>query len=408
MKRKLLVIKPVLPYPPNQGTKLVTLRLVEILRERFHLTLCVRLQSRQEELLARELAPRCDRLVTVMAPNRRSPFHRAGYKMVYGTRYLLGRRSLKSQYDCPGAMMKAVRSLASEDFDLVLIEYWQLAPLASLFPPSRTVLLTHDIDMLVNRQVSLLERNLARKLASVRKWLVEQREEIRAYRSIPRILTLTKRDKLAVERLKGGEGEVSVLPFGIDVARYSPPGMERNGGEILFLGALEAGFNRDAIGYFARRIYPLLEDIEGLSLTVVGGPLPKELDNFALAGEVEVVGKVEDVRPYLHRASCMVVPLRFGGGLRIRILEALAAGLPVVATKAAVAGMELREGQDYLGAETPEEFSAQLESILDDRELWLRISQSGLRRVEELYSRRVQDRKVVELFLSFLDNANDG
>jgi glycosyltransferase involved in cell wall biosynthesis len=394
---KILLIKPVLPYPPNQGTRVASFGLIKALKPGFDVTVLARITSREEARDARELEKWCSRVVVVMAPNRESVLHRIAYKLFYHFKSALFHRSLKGLYDCPGVFLREAKSLSREHFDLVVIEYWQLYRMARYFPPDRCVLLTHDVDMFVNWQVTLLEKYLPRKIEALRRWLVERREEVAAYRGIRTIWTLTERDRDAVRKLGEGKPNVDVLPVGVDVGFFAPPGMKRARGEVLFLGHLAASFNRDSLVFFAGEVYPRIKNLDGLSITIVGGHLPKELEPFGLQPEVEVVGHVSDVRPYLHRASCIVIPLRFGGGLRIRILEAMSAGIPVVCTSAAIAGMPFEPGRDFLLADEPEDMAEAVEKVLRDEELARSIAGSALRRVRELYASERQERLAAEL-----------
>lgn len=396
-RHRVLLIKPVLPYPPNQGTKVASFGVIQALRPHFDVTVLARITSRDETRHARDLEAWCERVVTVMAPSRKSVFHRAAYKLFYHLESALTRRSLKSLYDCPGALMRAARALSKEHFDFVIVEYWQLYRIARYFPPERCALLTHDIDMLVNRQATLLERSLPRKIALLRRWLLEQREEITAYRTVRKIWALTERDKSAVASLSGGRAEVEVMPVGVDTEFFAPSGMRRNPGEVLFMGHMGASFNLDALEFFVREVYPLLAGTPRLSVTIVGGHLPESLEFFGLQSDVEVVGPVPDVKPYLHRASCLVIPLRFGGGLRIRVLEAMSAGIPVVCTGVAVAGMPFKPEKDYMPAESPEEFARAIRRLLADEGLCAAISESARRTVREEYGAATQQRKLVNL-----------
>lgn len=402
---RILLIKPVLPYPPNQGTRVASFGLIRALQPHFHVTVLARLTSRDEMAQARELERWCARVVTVMAPSRRSIFHRAAYKLFYRFKSAVLGRSLKSLYDCPGAFVRAARDLSTEPFDLVIIEYWQLQRLSAYFPPDRCVLLTHDIDLLVNRQATLLERSLPRKLALLRRWLIEQREEIAAYRASRTIWTLTERDKAAVERICRRSARVDVMPVGVDTAFFAPSGMRRNRGEVLFLGHLGATFNRDALEFFVAEIYPRLSASARFSVTVVGGHLPKTLEPFGLLPNVEVVGSVGDVRPYLHRATCLVIPLRFGGGLRIRILEAMSSGIPIVCSGVAIAGMPFETGRDFVLAESAEEFAGGILRLLEDEALCAGMAASARDSVRNSYAVDAQQRKLIDLVSDLVSRA---
>jgi len=401
---RILLIKPVLPYPPDQGTKVLSLSLIRALQPNYAVTVLARILDRDEESHAAELRSYCERVVTVLAPNRRSVYHRVFFRIFYYFKSLLLKRSKKMLYDCPGAFLKAARKLAGEEFDLVLIEYWQLQRMAEYFPEERTVLITHDVDMLVNRRSTLLERNLVKKVQRLRSWLLEQKEEIRAYRSFRRILALTERDRDAVRKIAGDGAEVDVLPFGLDVQAGPEAAGGRNGREVLFMGAMNASFNQDALDFFIRFLYPHLDSIEGLSFTIVGGELPADLAYFEKIADVEVVGRVEDVRPYLARAACLVVPLRFGGGLRIRILEAMSAGLPVVCSSVAIAGMPFTAGEDYLAAEKPEEYASRIRTLAEDPESAARLADNARKKVRDLYGVDNQVKRIHKLFQKIMYN----
>jgi glycosyltransferase involved in cell wall biosynthesis len=364
---RVLLVKPVVPYPPDQGTKLVSFAIVEALAETCDVTVLARTLGPDDDARARELGRACTRVVTVRPGSRRNFFTRVLYRLAYTLRSLATGRSLKSLYDCPGTFIRAARALAREPFDLVIVEYWQLYPLLRVFDPARTVLLTHDIDLLVNRDRALLERGLFARAAALWRWRVEQREEVKAYQAARRVWALTEKDAGAVRRLSRDRAEVAVLPFGLPESRFAPVVPARTGKDVLFLGALGAAFNRDALDHFVRDIHPHLAGIEGIRFTVVGGTLPEDLAFFGRLRNVEVPGHIVDVAPYLARAACLVVPLRYAGGLRIRIIEAMAAGLPVVASPVAVEGMDLEPGRHVLVAGDPAGYRAHIERLLSDR-----------------------------------------
>jgi glycosyltransferase involved in cell wall biosynthesis len=395
---RVLIVKPIVPYPPDQGTKVVSFDLIRALRDVADVTVLARVLDNADIDSARRLEEFCERVVTVAPANRRSFLHRVAYKALYTFLSLVTRRSLKSLYDCPGSVVLAARELAREGFDLVVVEYWQLYPLFDVFPRERTVLLTHDIDMLVNRQSALLERRLLHKTLKVRRWLAEQREEVRAYRRARRVLALTERDAQAVRTLSRGMATVDILPFGLDSSHFRAPESPRREREVLFMGTLAAPFNRDSLEYFARSILPLLDDLGDFCLTIVGGELPSQLAYLADDPRVSVVGRVADVRPFLHRAACIVIPLRFGGGLRIRTLEAMMAGLPVVCSSVAMAGMDFEPGRDFLQADTPAEFATELNRVMNTPGLGDAIAASALGRVVAGYDAAGQAERTRALF----------
>jgi len=382
---RVLLVKPVLPYPPEQGTKVLSFGVIESLCETFDVTVLARILDAGEAAHARALERWCTRVVTVLPRNRRSACSRVAFKIAYTLRHLATGRSMKSLYDCPGAFVSAARELAGQAFDLVIVEYWQLYPLLDVFPADRTVLLTHDVDVRVERERNRLTRGpLARAVARLRR-AAEAREEIAAYRHAPRVWTLTGRDAGAVRELSGGRTEVGVMPFGIAASHFVAEPAPRTSREVLFMGAMGADFNRDALIHFVRDIYPAVATLPGVTVTVVGGALPPEVAGFADVPGVRVVGHAPDPRVHLATAACLVVPLRFGGGLRIRILEALAAGLPVVCSPVAVEGMGLEAGAHVLIARTPGEYRDHIARLVEDPASAAALAGRALARVRAAY-----------------------
>jgi glycosyltransferase involved in cell wall biosynthesis len=172
-----------------------------------------------------------------------------------------------------------------------------------------------------------------------------------------------------------------VLPFGLGSDAFVDEPVARNSREVLLVGAMGAVFNRDAVGHFVRDIHPALASIAGIRFALVGGALPSEVAGFTNEPGVEIVGHARDIAPYLARAACLVVPLRFAGGIRIRILYAMAAGLPVVCSPVAVAGMGFEAGRHVLVASSPSEYRAHVTRLLDDPAFALAIARAARERV---------------------------
>jgi glycosyltransferase involved in cell wall biosynthesis len=396
-RAKIILISPVVPYPTDQGARETMLSLIRMLSGSFDVTVLSLARSREEMACAREIESLCARVIAVMAPSRKSLFHRIVYGLFYRLKSTIMRRSMKQMVDCPGVLLREARALSQEPFDLVIVCFWQLQRAARLFPRERTVLLTFEIDLLINHQISLLERNLVKKIGAVRRWLMERPEELHAYRAANRVWTLTDGDREVVDRICRGRCTAAVLPFGVDVDFHAPSGMQRNEGEVLFLGRLDEPSSRDALEYFIRKIYPRVDDVPGISITIVGDRLPSDVEFFGLLPEVEVVGRVSDVRPYLHRASCLVAPARFGGGLRISVLLAMAAALPVVASPVAMNGLPFEAETEYLSAADPEEYARQIRRVLAAGADVERMAGAASRRLRLDFGMGRQEEKVVAL-----------
>jgi len=186
-----------------------------------------------------------------------------------------------------------------------------------------------------------------------------RRYETRLLRSVDAAVAFTDRDANLLRSL-GGRARVEVIPFGVPLPPepLDPVGTDRS---VLFVGNFEHHPNVDAALWLARAIHPRLGDAR---LLLVGSRPPGEVLALANA-RVEVFGSVDDVAPFLDRASVVALPLREGGGMRVKALEALAAGKAVVATRLAIEGIDVADGRHLVLAESDDDFAAAVSGLLD-------------------------------------------
>jgi len=186
---------------------------------------------------------------------------------------------------------------------------------------------------------------------------------------------------------KWGIASVYVVPNGVDIDSYESVGEAEKNVDLLSISSLDWFPNADALEYFATQIMPLVrKEHPGAVLRIVGRRPPDSLRNklTKLVG-IDFVGEVPDVRPYLRQASVVVVPLRIGGGSRLKILEALAAGKPVVSTSVGAEGLDLVPSQEICIADGPTEFARTVSALLASSNDRGRIALAGRARVEKEY-----------------------
>jgi glycosyltransferase involved in cell wall biosynthesis len=186
--------------------------------------------------------------------------------------------------------------------------------------------------------------------------------------------------------------EIEVIPIAVDTAELTP--VERNPGSknILTLGTLHYPPNADGIRWFLNSVFPLVrEKIPGASLTIVGRNPPSDFVQAAAAqpGSVEVTGFVQNLKPYFEQAGVVVIPVRAGGGMRVRILEAFARGVPVVTTTIGIEGIEAQADRDLLIADSADDFSEAVCRLLADFESQQYLGQNGRNLVVARYDWKV-------------------
>lgn len=209
---------------------------------------------------------------------------------------------------------------------------------------------------------------------------------------------LCSQDDADTLRARYGALDCAVVPSGFDPATFAPELVprERPPDRLLFLGSMDYGPNVEAVLRFVRTILPRIRAVRrGVELAIVGGdPLPEVR---ALAGPgVTVTGRVERVQPYLAGASALIVPLEIGGGTRLKIVEALALGTPVVSTTIGAQGLGLVHEQHLLLADGDEAFAAATLRILSDPALARRLGEHGRTHVHEHFRWEVLGRELVD------------
>ncbi len=184
---------------------------------------------------------------------------------------------------------------------------------------------------------------------------------------------------------------VFIVPNGVDTAHFAPP--KENPGQragLLFFGNLGYSPNADAVAYFCREIFPLIRlHFPEVTLSIVGPNAPQEVVTLGELPGIHYVGFVEDIRPYLWSAFICVVPLRVGGGTRLKILEAMAAECPVVSTPIGAEGLDLLNERDLLIAETPSAFASRVLDLLRHPDRCRDLAEQGRKTVAGRYDWRV-------------------
>ena len=185
----------------------------------------------------------------------------------------------------------------------------------------------------------------------------------------------------------GVPGSIDVVPNGVDTAAFTPGYFSSSPCKICFVGSMDWMPNQDAVQYFYESVMPLLDarDLD-YSFVVIGRNPPAGIRSMAEAEKVVITGTVDDVRDHLAGATVCVVPLRVGGGSRLKILEAQACGIPVVATTIGAEGLTLEDGEEILIADSPSEICDAIVKVAEDDQLSRRLIEAGRSAVERSYS----------------------
>ncbi len=277
--------------------------------------------------------------------------------------------------------------LASRRFDVVICDFLS----STLNMPARAacpqVLFAHNVETMIWKRHFQVERHPLRKLVTGVEYWKMQRFEPRQAKRFDHLITVSEVDRDWFARFLPRES-ISVLPTGVDVNYFCPWDAPETDGRLLFTGSMDWLPNEDAISYFVQQILPeILHVRREARLEVVGRDPTRPLQKLARENpHVKLTGWVADVRPHMAAASVYVVPLRIGGGTRLKIFEALAMGKAVVSTRIGAEGLPVRHDEHVLLADDPHDFARCVVDLLNNPELRRRLGQTGRQLVESRYS----------------------
>ncbi|MBE2199996.1 MAG: glycosyltransferase [Anaerolinea sp.] len=195
--------------------------------------------------------------------------------------------------------------------------------------------------------------------------------------------------------------KISVIPIAVDTQTLQPAQRQPNSMNIMTLGSLNYPPNVDGIRWFCREIFPLVRaQMPAVTLTIIGKSPPADLVQLSetYPGVVNVTGYVEDLLPYMEAAALMVVPVRAGSGMRVRLLEAFARAMPAVTTTIGLEGIMATHEQEVLVADTPADFARETVRLLQDQALQQRLAQNGRSLAETRYDWQVALRLMDDVY----------
>jgi glycosyltransferase involved in cell wall biosynthesis len=270
--------------------------------------------------------------------------------------------------------------------DLIICDF--LTPAVNLFAnggsKTRTLLFQHNVESLIWRRLYENSGGLKR-LYFRQQWRRLESFERDVCRRCDGVVGVSAADCQIMRREFGLSNVLGEVPTGVDTSFYAPMNAERKPQSLVFLGSMDWMANIDGACWFADAIFPLIrEPFPQVTLTIVGRkPTPRVLELAQKHPGIRVTGTVEDVRPFLAESQVLVVPLRVGGGTRLKIFEGMATGIPVVSTRIGAEGLPVTHEQVILLADSPGDFAGCVTRLLASEPLRARIGDAGLKLVRE-------------------------
>ncbi len=389
---KILFITPDLPSPPTWGGARRMHGLMSGLA-RWHSVsvLSFVLPGGDHSAAIQATGQYCDEVVTVEndcfdAPglHKRALQIKATLLSPYSFRRTVGYRpSLQAALD---------EMVRRKHYDVINVEFSYLG-YYRLPRSAKLVLDEHNIEYDILHRTFAIETRAARKLYNYLDYLKLRREERQLWRKFDGCTVTSVRDEQLLLR-DCPTVRTAVVPNAVDTEFFRPRQTAPDPETIVFFGVIDYQPNTDGVLFFLDEVLPRIKRHHPKAKVAIVGASPPEAVTARASADVMVTGFVDDVRPYLERASVIIAPLRIGGGTRLKILEAMAMAKPVVSTTVGAEGIDVTDGENLLLADEAEAFAAQVDRLLDDPALARHLGENARRLIERRYDWQASVRRL--------------
>jgi len=287
-----------------------------------------------------------------------------------------------------GKMMREVKeAIERENYDVVHVDTVDLSQYVLPFPNIPKLLNHHNIESVVLFRRAGNESNILKKAYFYLQAVKLRRYESSVVREFGTNAVVSEQDGAALREFAPDAG-VTLVPNGVDTEYFHPNNGSNGGPSLIFVASLDWYPNIDAVRYLINDIWPILKrEIPDCTMDLVGAPPPRFVLDFAeREPDFTVHGFVKDIRPLVDKSSIYVVPIRVGGGTRLKILDAMAMGKAVVSTSIGAEGIEVADNEHILLADTPDKFVDRIKALFRDEKFRHRIEKSARDRAVEVYS----------------------
>jgi glycosyltransferase involved in cell wall biosynthesis len=371
-------------WPLDTGGRLRTFHIVSELAREHRVTLMTTHRSGESAEALRDQLAHCEAVVSFPhdPPKQGAP----GFRRAVLASWLSPLPVDLHKWRVPALRADVARRLAGGETDLCVADFLYTTPSVPLDGPVPTVFFDHNVEHVIWQRLARVERRPWRRALLALEWRKVRRAEARACAQARLTLAVSEVDRALLEACAPGAA-IRAIPTGVDTAFFTPGGTRETPLSLVFTGSMDWYPNEDAMLHFMESVLPAVrERLPAASLTIVGRQPSARLRAAAATAGATVTGNVDDVRPYVAAASLFVVPLRVGGGTRLKIFEALAMGKAVVSTGVGAEGLPLTSGTHFLRADTPAELTGAVLTLLGDPVRRKSLGAAGRRLVEERFA----------------------
>jgi sugar transferase (PEP-CTERM/EpsH1 system associated) len=367
----------------------------ELARRGHRVTLVCLVQPEWEKSYLEEVTPYCEAVHPIHL-KRTEPFPRLLGSLVTSV-------PLSVAYCASPSFRKTVKQLVNADgFDLLHTEFVRAAPTTvDLNGLPKVLDLVDCMTLAYRRSIRAAEVSLKQRAVGIFEWAKMRGYEKQIINCYDQILVSSPADRYEL----GSEQMVDILPNGVDLAYFNYYDGKRQGAEIIFLGKMSYYVNVASVLWFYRKVFPMIREQRPDSRFVIVGRNPtKAIKALSVDPAVEVTGTVPDVRPFLRRASVAICPMVSGAGIQNKMLEAMAVGVPCVATTLACQALQVKQGREVLISDSAENFAQDVVELLGMPDKHKGLSQSARNYVERCHDWNLAGATLEKIYLGLSEN----
>ena len=366
-KLKILFLSQRFLFPQDTGGKIRTGKILEQLNKRYHITVISNVESPKDDPYIPEMQRLCEKFVPV--PWKEIPrYTLRWYWDVFKKSFSIYPVPMLNDYS-PELEQAVLDELRNGEYDLAICDFMQSTLNFRRVEGIPKILFQHNVEA----TISLRHMKRAKDPLFKIFWWLQFRKmfyhEKRESAKFDAVIAVSELDKQRFEEWYGLKN-VHVIPTGVDTDFYAPDPNVKVKKQIVFVGAMDWLPNHDAMLYFLEDIFPLIKKEEpDVKFVIVGrNPAPKLKKLVDQYPDVEITGWVEDTRPYVQESAVFIVPIRIGGGTRMKIYEAMAMEKAIVSTRVGAEGLPLTDREHIYLEDEPEEFARAVLKLLRDEE----------------------------------------
>ena len=394
---KILYLTPYVPYPLNNGGLIRVYHMMVNLGSKHDVTaICMEPDNDAQAQGIKVIEETGISIETVPVARHQ----KKKLKRIYQLLSLVSAKPYQYKQFHSVAMQNAVtRHLSEGDYDLLLVEFSQMGYF-QLDTDIPSFIDQHNVEYEIMHRTYETEKNPLRKLLAYSEWKKFYKQEIENCEKFTGCLTTSIRDAEILQQRSPGM-ECHIIPNGVDSEFFRPTDSDDfDPNMVLFTGTISYYPNTEGILWFYKNIWPLIKEKNPqATFCIAGKEPPPEVQAIADKDEsVTATGMVDDMRDYYYKASVVVVPLRVGGGTRLKILEGMAMSKSIVSTSVGAEGIDHTDGQNILLKDTPEDFSEAVVTVMKDTALRQKLEKGGRDLVEAKYDWRAVTDKLSDVF----------